>query len=248
MTNSDFLGGTLKLAQAQKGHRAGTDAILLAALVERRDAARVIDAGAASGAAGLCVAARHTEATIRLVEIDPAERALALQNIAQNGFSDRLSVMEADILGAFAERQARGLTLEDATCVITNPPFLDPARDRATPDPDKARAHVMPEGGLALWVKSCRAMLAPQGRFHLIHRADRLADVLDALAVGFGAVAIRPVHPRAGEAASRILVSAVKGSRAPLKIEPGFILHHADGHFTPEADAIHRGLAGFNAD
>ena len=46
----------------------------------------------------------------------------------------------------------------------------------------------------------------------------------------------------------RILVSAVKGSRAPLKIAPGFILHEADGRFTPEADALHRGLAGFSAD
>lgn len=248
MASADFLGGKIKLAQARTGHRAGTDAILLAALVEPRDADLVIDAGAGTGAAGLCVAARFAEARLRLVEIDADHVTLAEDNIAENGFSSRMSVIKADLFDDFAAREALGLTQEDATCVITNPPFLDLARDRSTPDPDKARAHVMPEGGLARWIKSCRAMLAPHGRFHLIHRADRLTDVLDAVVVGFGALTIRPVYPRPQETASRILVSAVKGSRAPLKIAPGFILHEADGRFTPEADALHRGLAGFSAD
>ncbi len=248
MTMTDFLGGKIRLAQARTGHRAGTDAILLAALVAQHDAGHLIDAGAGTGAAGLCVAARYPEAILRLVEIDADQCALAQDNIAENRLSSRVSVVEADLFGSFAERQGLGLTQEDASCVITNPPFLDPTRDRTTPDPDKARAHVMPEGGLALWLKSCRAMLAPQGRLHLIHRADRLTEVLEALSIGFGALAIRPVHPRKDENASRILVSAVKGSRAPLTIQPGFVLHDADGRFTPEADAIHRGLTGFNAD
>ena len=82
---------------------------------------------------------------------------------------------------------------------------------------------------------------APGGTLALIHRADRLADVLAGLGGRFGAVAIRPVYPRAEAAATRIVVTARKGSRAPLALLPALVLHDAQGRFTAEAEALHRG-------
>ena len=58
-----------------------------------------------------------------------------------------------------------------------------------------------------------------------------------------GALALLPVFPRAGASAHRLLVSGVKGSRAPLRIAPTLVLHQADGRLTDEAEAIHRGEA-----
>ena len=96
---------------------------------------------------------------------------------------------------------------------------------------------------LAAWIVASLALLRPGGRFVMIHRPESLAPILDAIGKKLGAVAIRPIHPRVDEPAIRILVSGVKGSRAPLKILPGLTLHESDGGFTPLAAAIHRGEA-----
>ena len=77
------------------------------------------------------------------------------------------------------------------------------------------------------------ALLRPGGRFVMIHRPDALAAILAAIENRLGALALLPVHPRAGAGAHRLLVSGVKGSKAPLRIAPALILHEADGRLTP---------------
>ncbi len=67
----------------------------------------------------------------------------------------------------------------------------------------------------------------------MIHRADALPRCLAALAGRFGGIAVRPVHAKPEEPAIRILVSAVKGSRAPFSLAPPLVLHGPDGRFTP---------------
>ncbi|MEI6572182.1 MAG: methyltransferase [Alphaproteobacteria bacterium] len=247
MTVTDFFGGKIRLAQSATGHRAGTDAILLAALVETSDAGTLVDAGAASGAAGLSIAHRFETAQVKLIDIDAHQVELARQNIKMNGFADRVHAVRGDLLAPFAQRDAEGLVGEDADCVITNPPYLDVSRDRISDDHEKNRAHVMPENGLMLWLKACSALLKPKGRLHLIHRADRLSDILNGLPSNFGAIRIIPVHARENEPAIRILVTVTKNSRAPLSIAPGFILHEADGRFTAKANALHEGEGGLTA-
>ena len=67
--------------------------------------------------------------------------------------------------------------------------------------------------------------------------------VLAALAGGFGAVAVMPVHPKPAAPAIRVLVRAVKGSRAPLSLLPGFVLADARGRPSEEAEAVLREAA-----
>ena len=246
MSITDFFGQQIRLAQSDTGHRAGTDAILLASLVEASEAGLVVDAGAASGAAGLCVARRFPSAKVRLIEIDQGQIALARQNIAMNDFSDRVEVLHGDLLGSYEEREKQSLTKEEADCVITNPPYLDAAAHRVSPDQDKSRAHMMPQEGLTNWLKSCAALLKPKGRLHMIHRADQLPEILSALPKNFGAIRIIPIHPRDDQHATRLLLSATKNSRAPLTLVPGFILHEANGQFTTKAKALHEGQCGLN--
>jgi tRNA1(Val) A37 N6-methylase TrmN6 len=59
---------------------------------------------------------------------------------------------------------------------------------------------------------------------------------------GFGGVAIRPVHPDAGKPAIRVLVRAIKGSRAPLQLCPGLMLNDESGQPTQEAQDILAGV------
>jgi tRNA1(Val) A37 N6-methylase TrmN6 len=75
----------------------------------------------------------------------------------------------------------------------------------------------------------------------MIHRPEALSAILAALGNRLGALALLPVHPTIGASAHRLLVSGVKGSKAPLRLAAGLVLHRADGRMTAEADAIHRG-------
>jgi tRNA1(Val) A37 N6-methylase TrmN6 len=245
-----FLGGRLRLRQPGRGHRAGTDAVLLAAAAPLDFDDLALDVGAGVGAAGLALAAIRPRARIGLVEIDPATAAVARQNLALNGMAERGEVFEADVLVP-PRRRAAGLIDASAGLVISNPPFLDPRRARSSPDADRRRAHVAPDDGeagapfeawIAAWIAACLALARPGGALILIHRPEALGAILNGVEGRAGAATVLPVHARADAPAIRILVRARKGSRAPLSIAPGLVLHEG-ARFTPIAEAIHRGDA-----
>ncbi|MEA2839869.1 MAG: hypothetical protein QOF41_1199 [Methylobacteriaceae bacterium] len=237
-----FLGGRLQLQQPATGHRAGTDAVLLAAAVAARATGLAIDAGAGTGAAGLAAALAAPGLRMALLERDPGLAALAGINIAANQLQDRAFLAEADLMSPDSCRAA-GLAPQSADLVLTNPPFLSAERVRISPDAGKAKAHVIGAGGLDAWVAACLALLRPGGTFLMIHRADALTEVLRALSPGAGAVVVLPIHPRADQPASRILVRAIKGRRTLLTLTPALVLHDDAGAFTAKSDALHRGAA-----
>ncbi|HEX2724688.1 MAG TPA: methyltransferase [Beijerinckiaceae bacterium] len=241
VTHDMLLDGRVRIVQPRRGHRAGTDAVLLAAAVDPHGDETVVDVGAGTGAVGLMIAARARGAGIVLVERDPELAAQCRHNVRLNGFEARARVVEADILASAGERRRNGLASESASIVVTNPPFLDAGRSRASPDARRAAAHQLPENGLEQWLRACGDLLKPKGVLALIHRGDQLAECLRHLQRGFGGVVVKAIHPRAGEPAVRIVISARKGSRAPLLIAPPLVLHEGDGRFTADADAIHRG-------
>jgi tRNA1(Val) A37 N6-methylase TrmN6 len=245
LTEDRWLGGRLALVQPMRGHRVGTDAVLLAAAAGTQ-AGRIVDVGAGVGAVGLALARQSARTFADLVEIDPDLARLAGQNAARNRLQDRARVFRLDVLKP-GERREAGLPDEAADCVVTNPPFFERGTVRVSPDKGRARAHAFSpaETGATLgnWVQACLAILAPGGRFVMIHRPDALAPILAAIEHRLGGLALLPIHPSVGAVAHRLIVSGVKGSKAPLRIAPALILHEADGRLTAEADAIHRGDA-----
>lgn len=239
-TDDAFLGGRLQVLQPRKGYRAGIDGVLLAATVDGAPGAQVLDVGAGVGIVGLCVACRLPDVRITMVERDRGLAGLAWRNIARNGFGARVRVVSADVARPLADCPELAGAAQSFDHVLANPPFLVEGRGTAAGDRVKAQANAMPEGGLDRWVRFMAAMVRPGGRLGLIHRAEALAEVLGALAGRFGGAVVLPLHPRPDEAASRVLVQAVKGSRAPLQLLPGLILHGAGNDFRPDIAAVLR--------
>lgn len=236
-----LLDGRLRLRQPVSGHRVGSDAVILAATLADPGPV-VVDAGAGVGAVGLAVGLRAPGAAVTLIERDAALGALARENIEMNGLAGRATIAVCDLLSA-RSRRAAGVADARASAVFTNPPFYAAAAVRASPDPARAAAHVLAPGGVGAWMRACLALLAPDGRFAMIHLPEALAPILEACAGRLGAVRILPVHPRVDAPARRIVIAGRKGSRAATSIAPGLVLHEADGRFTPLAEAIHRGQA-----
>jgi tRNA1(Val) A37 N6-methylase TrmN6 len=224
-TEDAFLGGQLRLRQPKSGHRAGHDAMLLAAATAARPGDRVVEFGAGVGAAGLALARRVAEIRLVLVEVDAALAGLAEGNAAANAIPAEVIVL--DVTSEAAAFAAAGLAPDSADVVLMNPPFNDSARHRASPDKSRASAHVATAATLESWIHASRRILKSGGILTLIWRADGLAEVLAALDRGFGSLKILPVHGDPTMPANRVLIRAAKGGKAPAEIHPGLMLNEA---------------------
>jgi tRNA1(Val) A37 N6-methylase TrmN6 len=222
-TEDAFLGGQLRLRQPKSGHRAGHDAMLLAAATAARPGDRVVDLGAGVGAAGLAVARRVAGIELVLVEIDAGLAALARGNAAANALKADVVVLDVTSeAGAFA---AAGLAPDSVDVVLMNPPFNDSVRHRASPDKAREIAHVATAATLQSWIHAGRRILKSGGVLTLIWRADGVAEILAALGRGFGSLRILPVHGDPAAPAIRVLIRAIKGGKAPTEIYPALMLN-----------------------
>lgn len=238
-TPDHVLSGRLRLFQPPRGHRVGTDAMLLIAAAPACDA--VVDLGSGVGSVGLGMLALGRATRAWLVERDPAHAALSRRNVELNGMSGRAQVVEADIASPAGVLAKAGLPAGVADLVLANPPFNQPGRHRASPDASRAEAHAMEPDDFAAWSRAAARALRPGGRFVLIHRPEALVWLLPQLAARFGALTVRPVHPRAEDPARRVLIGCRLDSKAPARILPALVLHGADGAFTGPAQSINAG-------
>ena len=245
-TQDAFHRGRFVLVQPRRGHRAGLDAMLLAAAVPDGFCGLLADLGAGAGAAGLGVAARCPGARVLLVEREPqmiAHARLTLDHAANASFRGRVDLLAADVTLAGKARRAAGLADNAFDFAVMNPPFNEGA-DRASPDALRRAAHVMERGLFDSWLRTAGAILKPRGSVALIARPQSLDEILAALRGRFGGAALMPVHPRASDPAIRIIVRAVRGSRAALALHPPLVLHDGDGTgFSARADAAINGRA-----
>ena len=239
MSADAFLDGAVRVRQSADGYRAGADAVFLAASLSAQPGDTLLELGCGAGAALLMAAHFLPDCRLTGVERDPAMVALARENVVANGMQARVEIIEGDIAARPAALHA---TRFDQ--VFFNPPFYVAGEGRA-PKTAKRGAFVEANGGLAAWLDFALRRLSDKGRLTLIHRAERLDEILSLLRGRAGAIAIKPLSPGPGAAASRVVVAASKGSGAPLHLLPPLVLHEDGGH-SAAADAILRGSTGLN--
>jgi tRNA1(Val) A37 N6-methylase TrmN6 len=240
VTDDAVLGGRLKLLQPREGHRVGHDAILLAAATPACAGEHGIDLGAGVGAAGLALAHRVPGLRLTLVEIDEQLVRLAAENARRNGLADRVRAVALDVDAPARDFAAAGLPAGSADIVLLNPPFNDPLRHRVSPMATRRRAHVASQDELARWLACATRLLRTGGSLTMIVRTEALGATLASFGASFGGTTVLPVYPKADAAAIRVIIAAVKGSRAPLQLVPGLVLHEADGRGTVQAEAVLR--------
>ncbi len=232
-TENTVLDGRVRLIQPAKGYRAGMDTIFLAAAVPARAGERVFEAGSGVGGAALCLAARVEGVHISGLEIQPEMLDLANANVAANGLDGRIDFTLGDIAGAPA-------TVEPFDHVMMNPPYHEPDRSRASPVKAKRISNTEGEAPLGQWIGYGLGALRPRGSLTLIHRADRLGEVLAAVAGQAGEVKVFPLWPGGDKPAKRVIVRCRKGLTTPLSLLPGLVLHGPGGAYTDEAQKILR--------
>lgn len=230
LTEDRLLGGRVRLLQPRRGYRAAVDAVLLAAAVDVAAGQRVLDLGAGVGAVGLCLAARVPGVAVTGIELQPGLAALARRNAALNGAGDRVETIVHDL----AAPLPGDLAPFDHVC--TNPPYLAAAVADPPPDRSKALATVESSAGLARWLAVAAGALGDGGALTLIHRSDRLEEIVAHLAaLGWGDLAIKRLPP-----AARVLVRARRQAALTRHDVPPLTLHRPEGGYTDAAEAVLR--------
>ncbi len=236
MKNAETLWNGITMIQPERGFRLGTDSVLLARFLSLPKRAKVTDLGSGSGALGLLLCAFDETCAVTGVEIDETAHRLALENIARNGLEGRLSSVLGDV------RQIRALLPAGSfSCVISNPPYFAAGSGKVSAENAAARS----EERLSLReLCAAAAWLLPSGgRFALVHRPERLCDLICAMREN----AIEPkriqfVRHSADSPVCLVLLEGRRGGRPGLTYLPDFCEFTPDGAETDEyRAAYHRG-------
>ncbi|WJY22800.1 methyltransferase [Fontisubflavum oceani] len=241
LTRDAFLGGRVQAWQPKSGYRAATDPVFLAAACGAQAGERVLELGCGAGVASLCLAARVSGLHLTGVERQADYAELARRNAGDAGLE--MQVITADLTAL-----PRALRQESFDHIIANPPYYATGGGTAAADQGREAA-LREDTPLADWTDVAARRLAPKGWLTMIQAADRLPDVLTALAPNFGTTHVLPLASRFGRPARRVLLKAQKSGRGPFTLLAPMILHEGETHerdgddYAPIAKAILRDAA-----
>ncbi|WP_188352673.1 tRNA1(Val) (adenine(37)-N6)-methyltransferase [Leuconostoc pseudomesenteroides] len=218
------------------------DAILLAhfADVKGKGRGHAVDLGAGTGAVGLFYAPK-VSGRVTLVEIQPELAAMAQRSIDLNGMSDRVSVLQKDMKNIFEDIKPGSVET-----VLSNPPYF-PLNDTTKTNHDHHYELARHELTINLpnLAQIANKLLKNNGKFYMVHRPDRLADIFAAFANRKLMIKrIQFVYGKADREANMVLVEAIKSGRpGGVRILPALIAYDEKNDYTPEMNNILYGKA-----
>lgn len=234
ITCDDFLGGRLSLTQPAKGYRVTSDSVFLAATLKLKSNDRVLDMGAGSGAILSCFWARLNSQSSEMI-LHGIEMQNELMELATKNALGNIKYFKGDLFS-----NVEGIEPNSYHHVVSNPPYYDKGSVTASPYQTKAVAHGKAMDDLKMWVERCVRMLRPKGYITLVHRADRMDDILTALNDKCGSVIVYPLFSKQGEDANRVIIRAQKGAKGLLSLKSGLIVHKSNGDYSVTAENILR--------
>ena len=214
----------------------GTDSVLLADFVRPAGAKRGIDLGCGGGILSLLLLERSKKLHMTGLELRGDAAALGRENLEKNGLSDRGKILSGDI------REHRSLFSPGSfDLAVSNPPYFPAGSGGVSPDPARAAARGEESCTLSQLCEAAAFLLRTGGRFCLVHRPERLAELFVCMSQnGLEPKRLREVCPRPGAAPSLVLAEGLRGGKPGLTIEPPLVLQDADGKESGEVRRIYR--------
>lgn len=229
----------VRLLQQTEGFRTSLDSVMLAAACPvAREGQQVLDMGCGVGSAAFCLLERVPECFVTGVDIQAECIDLAIKNAELNKKINHTSFICVPVQEFEVETPDRRFNH-----VICNPPYLEAGHHIVSPQKGiaTARSHASDDITLEDWVKAALRLLKSGGSFTVIHRADSMDRIIQALGRSFGAIDIFPLWPAKNKPAKRVIIRAIKDRKSPTTLHQGIILHDENGKYTKEAEDILRG-------
>ena len=225
----DLQRNGMKVIQDPRGFCFGVDAVLLAHFAQLRPTDQVVDLGTGSGVIPLLLAGRHPGIHVTGVELQEAMAARARRSVALNGMTHRITILHHDI-------RTLSICLPPASfhAVVSNPPYMPPG-SLQNPKTEKALARHELKLSLKELMQQAARLLKPGGRFFLIHRPQRLADLMVlGRETNLEPKWLQMVHGHVHKPPVMVLVQLVKNGKPELKHHPPLVIYHTDGNYTSQ--------------
>ena len=217
-TLDDFIGGKISLFQPINGYRANTDSILLAAAIDAKKGQRVLELGCGVGAVLYALMSRIDGLNVVGIEAQKQYAELAALNAGHNGF--KASIVECDIFEV--PNIYKNLHYDH---VVLNPPFFNSTGSMELKGVGKNLAKREQKLTLDDWIDVAIRRCCCKGEVVLIHKAERLAQIMKCVDKRLGDIKILPISSFRGEHAKKIIVKGKKGSLSPLTILAPLVMH-----------------------
>jgi tRNA1Val (adenine37-N6)-methyltransferase len=218
------------LIQKKKGFRFGMDAVLLSGFARVMPGERALDLGTGTGIIPVLLKAKNPGEHFTGLEIQADIADMARRSVALNGLGEQIDIVTGDIREA-----SRIFGAASFDVVTSNPPYMNGGSGLTNPDEHLAIARHEILCTLDDVVREAAKVLRPGGRFYLVHRPHRLSEIFARLAeYRLEPKRIKFVHPFLDRDANMVLIEAVRGGGAFLKVEKPIIVYREPGKYTDE--------------
>lgn len=226
----------LKLIQNKKGFCFGVDSVLLSDFAkEIKSNCVVLDIGTGTGIIGLLLCKKTNLRKIYGIEIQKDVADLAKRNVLINQLENKFEIIHCDINHIFEHLEPSSID-----CIVTNPPYKKANTGIQNEDERQMISRHEVKCTLEDIIKNASKLLKDKGEFYMVHRAERLVDIMSILRqYRLEPKNIRFVHSKPAEKPNLILVKAVKYANPFLKIDKPLVIYDEDGNYTEEINQIY---------
>ena len=213
----------------------GMDAVLLSGFARVKAGERVLDLGTGTGIIPILLRGKTPGRNFTGLEIQEESADMARRSVAYNHLEDSISIVTGDIREAAALFRAASFDV-----VTSNPPYMTDSHGLVNPDLPKAIARHELLCSLEDVVRGAAGVLRPGGRFYLVHRPFRLAEIMTVLVrYRLEPKRMRLVYPFVEKEPNMVLLEAVQGGNSRITVEKPLIVYREPGVYTEEIYEIY---------
>lgn len=195
-----------------------------------RAGSTVVDIGTGTGIISILLAVKSTLSKVYGVEIQPEVASMAKRSVELNNLQDKIEIINTNIKDIFDT-----LKPNEIDCIVTNPPYMKMNTGAINEEKKKLISRHEVECTLEDIVKISYKLLKSNGEFYMVHRAERIVDILYYLRqYKLEPKILRFIQPKANKEPNLVLIKAVKNAGYQLKIEKPLIVYDENGNYTDE--------------
>ena len=219
-----------RIIQNRKKFCFGMDAVLLSGFARAEKGEQALDLGTGTGIIPLLMEAKTEAEHFTALEIQADMADMAFRSVALNGLEEKITIVTGDM------KEASEIFGKASFDVVTcNPPYMDQSHGLKNPEEPKAIARHELLCTFEDVAREAAAVLRPGGRFYLVHRPRRLADLICILKKHrLEPKRMKLVHPYREAEANMVLMEAVRGGGVQMRVEAPIIVYEKPGTYTRE--------------
>ena len=224
-----------KIIQNEKKFCFGMDAVLLSGFARVKEGEQVLDLGTGTGIIPILLAGKTKGKHFTGLEIQRESADMAKRSVRYNDLEERISIIEGDL------REAGTLFRAASFDVITcNPPYMTERHGLINPQQPKAIARHEILCTLEDVLSQAARLLKPSGRFYLVHRPFRLAEIMSGMVrLGLEPKRMRLVYPFVDREPNMMLLEGLRGGKSRVTVEKPLIVYREPGVYTEEIYEIY---------